>query len=45
LAASFIQKHYNLLPQRLRELAEKGPVVYEAFLKDVEAFKASLPEF
>ncbi|MEW6417380.1 MAG: hypothetical protein AB1480_04580 [Nitrospirota bacterium] len=37
--------HYNLLPQRLRELAEKGPLVYDAFLKDIEVFKASLPEF
>lgn len=37
--------HYNLMPQRLKELGEKGPIVFEAFLKDIEAFKASLPEF
>lgn len=37
--------HYNLMPQRLRDLAEKGPVVWDAFLKDIEVFKASLPEF
>jgi hypothetical protein len=37
--------HYNLMPQRLKELAEKGPVVYDAFVKDIETFKANLPEF
>ncbi len=37
--------HYNLMPQRLSELAEEGPVVYNAFLKDIEVFKASLSEF
>lgn len=37
--------HYNLLPNRLKELAEKGPAAYDALVKDIEAFKAGLPEF
>lgn len=37
--------HYNLLPQRLKELAEKGPLVCDAFFKDIDAFKTGLPEF
>lgn len=36
--------HYNLLPQRLKELAGKGPVVCDAFVADIEAFKAGLPD-
>jgi len=36
--------HYDLMPQRLKELGEKGPIVFDAFLKDIEAFKASLSE-
>ncbi|HXW68033.1 MAG TPA: hypothetical protein VEJ88_00375 [Dissulfurispiraceae bacterium] len=37
--------HYNLLPLRLKELAEKGPIVCEAFFRDIEAFQAGLPDF
>jgi|SRR5208283_1615064 len=37
--------HYNLLPQRLKELAEKGPIVCESFFRDIEAFQAGLPDF
>jgi hypothetical protein len=37
--------HYNLMPQRLKELAKKGPIVYDAFVKDIKTFKACLPEF
>ena len=37
--------HYNLMPQRLRELGEKGPLVFDTFLKDIEVFKSGLPEF
>lgn len=37
--------HYNLLPQRLKELAEKGPKVCEFFFRDIEKFQVELPDF
>lgn len=36
--------HYNLIPERLKELAERGPVVCEVFFEDIEEFKSSLPD-
>ncbi len=37
--------HYNLLPERLKEIALKGPLACELFFGDVEVFQAGLPDF